>query len=100
MSGYNKGKDRLKTSFHLVWPELIVEPGTAGLLREVTLELFDEETQKEGSFLQKLRKTLMRYYKSNDWFNVFDKTTISATNGLRLPYNDKVSSVYRASAFV
>ncbi|CAE7421501.1 unnamed protein product, partial [Symbiodinium necroappetens] len=96
-SGYNRGKERLKTSFHLVWPELIVEPGTAGLLREVTLELFDEETKKEGSFLQKLQKKLMGFYKSNDWFNVFDKTTISATNGLRLPYNDKVSSVYRAS---
>lgn len=27
----------------------------------------------------------------NCWSNVFDKTTISATNGLRLPYNDKAS---------
>ena len=27
----------------------------------------------------------------NIWSNVFDKTTINATNGLRLPYNDKAS---------
>jgi len=94
-SGYNKGKERLKASFHLVWPDLIVEPSTAAHLREVTLELFHEESHKEGSFLQNLRKKLLGFYESNDWFNVFDKTTISATNGLRLPYNDKVSSVYR-----
>ena len=29
--------------------------------------------------------------KSNEWEKVFDQTTISATNGLRLPYNDKAS---------
>ena len=34
---------------------------------------------------------IMFFFKGNIWSNVFDKTTINATNGLRLPYNDKAS---------
>lgn len=39
-SGYNKGKDKLKTSFHLVWPDLVVDADSAPLLRELTLVIF------------------------------------------------------------
>ena len=39
-SGYNKGKDKLKTSYHLVWPDLVVDADSAPLLRELTLDIF------------------------------------------------------------
>ena len=47
--------------------------------------------------MQRLREHLLglekggKEDKSNEWEMVFDKTTINATNGLRLPYNDKAS---------
>ncbi|CAE7393652.1 unnamed protein product, partial [Symbiodinium pilosum] len=94
-SGYNKGKELMKSSFHLVWPDLIVDPDTAAKLREVTLQMFTEQSKKTGTYLHDLLKKLFALHETNDWLNVFDKTTISATNGLRLPYNDKVSQVYR-----
>ena len=96
-SGFNKGKKLMKSSYHLVWPDLVVDPDTAGMLREVTLQLFEEESRKEGSYLRGLKKKLIDLHETNDWLNVFDKTTISARNGLRLPYNDKVSKVYSCS---
>lgn len=96
-SGFNKGKDKLKTSFHLVWPQLVVDSDSAPWLREITLMIFKEESAKPGSYLAELQKTLLSLEKGvpadegNIWSNVFDKTTINATNGLRLPYNDKAS---------
>lgn len=39
-SGFNKGKDKLKTSFHLVWPQLVVDSDSAPWLREITLMIF------------------------------------------------------------
>ena len=39
-SGYNKGKDKFKTSYHLVWPDLVVDADSAPLLRELTLVIF------------------------------------------------------------
>ena len=98
-SGYNKGKELMKSSFHLVWPDLIVDPDTAAKLREVTLQMFTEQSKKTGTYLHDLLKKLFALHETNDWLNVFDKTTISATNGLRLPYNDKVSQVYRSLLF-
>jgi len=101
-SGYNKGKDKLKTSFHLVWPDLVVDADSAPLLRELTLVIFSDSSGdlkklKRHAFLGRLYETLLKLEKGvpevegNCWSNVFDKTTISATNGLRLPYNDKAS---------
>lgn len=92
-SGYNKGKDLLKTSFHLVFPQLIVDPDRAPVIRHATLGLFHRETAKKNSFLQILQDKLLRLHESNTWELVFDNTTIHARNGLRMPYNDKGSSV-------
>ncbi|CAJ1333377.1 unnamed protein product, partial [Effrenium voratum] len=92
-SGYNKGKDMLKSSFHLVWPQLVVDPDSAPLIRELTLIVFKEKTNQKGHFLRTLQEQLMKMDDSNEWELVFDKTTINATNGLRLPYNDKASKV-------
>ena len=43
--------------------------------------------------MRTLQEQLMKMDDSNEWELVFDKTTINATNGLRLPYNDKASKV-------
>eukprot|EP00438_Fugacium_kawagutii_P004027 Skav224155 [mRNA] locus=scaffold2488:76799:80047:- [translate_table: standard] len=57
----------------------------------------EEESKKPGSFLANVQQQLLDLEKggaedkSNEWEMVFDKTTINATNGLRLPYNDKAS---------
>jgi len=92
-SGFNKGKDMLKSSFHLVWPQLIVDPDRAPLIRYCTLGVFAKETNKQGSFLWGLQKRLLELHESNNWELVFDNTTIHARNGLRLPYSDKASTV-------
>eukprot|EP00435_Cladocopium_sp_Y103_P015844 s3314_g3.t3 len=58
-SGFNKGKDKLKTSFHLVWPQLVVDSDSAPWLREITLMIFKEESAKPGSYLAELQKKLL-----------------------------------------
>ena len=65
-SGYNKGKDMLKSSFHLVWPQLLVDPQRAPVIRYVTLGIFKNETNKEGSALNQLQKELMGLHESNE----------------------------------
>jgi len=92
-SGYNKGKDMLKSSFHLVWPQIIVDPDRAPVIRYATLGVFARETAKRESFLYDLQRTFLRLHESNNWELVFDNTTIHARNGLRLPYSDKASMV-------
>eukprot|EP00435_Cladocopium_sp_Y103_P061195 s321_g22.t2 len=94
-SGYNKGKELLKSSFHLVWPQLVVDPDRAPVIRYVTLGIFKNETNKEGSELNQLQKRLMELHDGNEWELVFDSTTINARNGLRLPYSDKASMIVK-----
>lgn len=43
--------------------------------------------------MAELQDKLLRLHDSNTWELVFDNTTIHARNGLRMPYNDKGSSV-------
>lgn len=92
-SGYNKGKDMLKSSFHLVWPQLIVDADRAPVIRYVTLGRFKTETDIKGSYLERLQAKLLELHNSNEWELVFDSTTINARNGLRLPFSDKASMV-------
>eukprot|EP00933_Yihiella_yeosuensis_P017521 TRINITY_DN14607_c0_g1_i1.p1 TRINITY_DN14607_c0_g1~~TRINITY_DN14607_c0_g1_i1.p1 ORF type:complete len:569 (-),score=96.13 TRINITY_DN14607_c0_g1_i1:112-1779(-) len=94
-SGYNKGKALLKSSFHLVWPQIIVDPDRAPVIRYVTLGTFKQETHVRGTYLQKLNERLLELDPSNEWELVFDSTTINARNGLRLPYSDKASMVIK-----
>mmetsp|Transcript_113813 Transcript_113813/g.368282 ORF Transcript_113813/g.368282 Transcript_113813/m.368282 type:complete len:945 (-) Transcript_113813:117-2951(-) len=89
-SGFNKRKNMLKSSFHLVWPQLIVDSDHAMVIRLVTLDLFSRESAVPGSYLQLKNKELMDIHDSNGWDGFFDKTTVGG-NGLRLPYNDKGS---------
>lgn len=97
-SGVNKGKEMLKSSFHLVWPQLIVDPDRAPVLRHVTLGIFRKQTMLKGSYLEDRQKRLLNLHESNSWELVFDSTTINARNGLRLPYNDKASMVIKDPA--
>lgn len=90
-SGFNKGKEMLKSSFHLVWPQLLVDADHATVIRDKTLALFERESARPGSFLSGLKQRLLALHESNEWALVFDKTTINAQNGLRLPYSDKAS---------
>eukprot|EP00408_Alexandrium_pacificum_P066979 CAMPEP_0171169204 /NCGR_PEP_ID=MMETSP0790-20130122/8095_1 /TAXON_ID=2925 /ORGANISM="Alexandrium catenella, Strain OF101" /LENGTH=1128 /DNA_ID=CAMNT_0011634047 /DNA_START=66 /DNA_END=3452 /DNA_ORIENTATION=+ len=94
-SGYNKGKGMLKSSWHLVWPQLIVDSDRAPIIRHVTLGRFKSETNKKGSYLERLQTKLLELHESNNWELVFDKTTVNARNGLRMPYSDKASKVVR-----
>eukprot|EP00413_Alexandrium_margalefii_P020405 CAMPEP_0204526754 /NCGR_PEP_ID=MMETSP0661-20131031/8609_1 /ASSEMBLY_ACC=CAM_ASM_000606 /TAXON_ID=109239 /ORGANISM="Alexandrium margalefi, Strain AMGDE01CS-322" /LENGTH=364 /DNA_ID=CAMNT_0051532613 /DNA_START=6 /DNA_END=1100 /DNA_ORIENTATION=- len=94
-SGYNKGKDMLKSSFHLVWPQLMVDPDRAPVIRHVTLGRFRKETNRDGTFLCDLQRQLLDLHESNNWELVFDSTTINARNGLRLPFSDKASNVIK-----
>ncbi|CAE7548796.1 unnamed protein product [Symbiodinium pilosum] len=94
-SGYNKGKEMVKSSFHLVWPQIVVDPSRAQAIRYVTLGIFKNETNKQGSDIQLLQEKLMEMDRSNEWELVFDSTTINARNGLRLPYSDKASMVVK-----
>lgn len=97
-SGHNKGKDMLKASFHLVWPQLIVDPDRAPVIRHATLGVFHAETRRVGSFIAHLHNRLLQLHESNNWELVFDSTTINARNGLRLPYSDKASMVIESEA--
>jgi len=97
-SGFNKGKEMLKSSFHLVWPQLIVDAGRAPVIRYVTLGRFKDESRKPGSELKQLQEDLIDLHETNEWELVFDSTTINARNGLRLPYNDKASMVVKDPA--
>jgi hypothetical protein len=83
----------LKSSFHLVWPQLVVDADRAPVIRHVTLGQFQKETLRQGSYLSWLQTRLLELHESNNWELVFDSTTINARNGLRLPYSDKASMV-------
>ncbi|KAF4726976.1 hypothetical protein FOZ63_027146, partial [Perkinsus olseni] len=89
-SGYNKGKERWKSSFHLVWPDLIVDGTMAPTMRNVTVEHFEDLTRRDPYF-KLMFKRMMRFFDQNIWENVFDQTTASAKNGLRMPFCNKVS---------
>ncbi len=92
-SGFNKGKAMLKSSFHLVWPQLIVDADRAPVIRYVTLGILAKETAKPHAAMNSLQAKLLDLHESNVWELVFDSTTIHARNGLRLPFSDKTSMV-------
>eukprot|EP00929_Paragymnodinium_shiwhaense_P060861 TRINITY_DN30384_c0_g1_i3.p1 TRINITY_DN30384_c0_g1~~TRINITY_DN30384_c0_g1_i3.p1 ORF type:complete len:321 (-),score=73.67 TRINITY_DN30384_c0_g1_i3:510-1472(-) len=66
------------------------------MIRLITLQAFHKETMREGSYLNGLQRKLLGLHKTNEWSEIFDKTTINARNGLRLPFSDKASRVISA----
>ncbi|EER20193.1 hypothetical protein Pmar_PMAR015183 [Perkinsus marinus ATCC 50983] len=58
--------------------------------RNVTVEHFEDLTRRDPYF-KLMFKRMMRFFDQNIWENVFDQTTASAKNGLRMPFCNKVS---------
>lgn len=90
-SGYNKGKKLLKSSYHLVWRDILVDKKSAPKIREETLERFVKKSGSTGKkdYWYQFRSLLKVAHLSNNYDMVFDKTTVTDKNGLRMPYNDK-----------
>jgi len=91
-SGYNRGKELLKTSFHLVWSDVIVDNFSAPKIREDTLAHFvdiAQDTSADNGYWLEFAEALKLLHPSNSFDMVFDKTTVTAKNGLRMPFNDK-----------
>lgn len=89
-SGFNKSKGRWKSSFHLVWPDLIVNGELAPIIRQTTVEYFIYQSQTSVYF-KHMQSRLVGHYPANLWENVFDQTTSNANNGLRMPFCNKAT---------
>ena len=91
-SGFNKSKGRWKSSFHLVWPDVIVNGELAPIIRQTTVEYFIYRSAATQYF-KRMQARLVNHFDANIWENVFDQTTSNANNGLRMPYCNKASWV-------
>jgi len=91
-SGFNKSKGRWKSSFHLVWPNLVVDGRLAPIIRQTAVEYFLYKTNA-CTFFKRMQYRLANHYDANIWENVFDQTTSNCMNGLRMPYSNKASWV-------
>ena len=89
-SGFNKSKGRWKSSFHLVWPDLIINGELAPIIRQTTVEYFLYKSATNAYF-KRMQARLINHYDANIWENVFDQTTSNAANGLRMPFCNKAS---------
>jgi hypothetical protein len=89
-SGFNRSKGRWKSSFHLVWPDVIVNGELAPIIRQTTVEYFLYKSAASRYFSE-MQKRLMNNYAANIWENVFDQTTSNANNGLRMPFCNKTT---------
>lgn len=89
-SGFNKSKGKWKSSFHLVWPDVIVNGELAPIIRQTTVEYFVYKSATTRYFGE-MQKRLVNHYEANIWENVFDQTTSNANNGLRMPFCNKAS---------
>ena len=94
-SGWNSTKEYMKVSFHLVWPEIILNEDTAKIIRERTMEKFEEWADDPSHPIAYFKKNVIDIDPSNTWDDVFDDTTTHETNGVRMPYCDKASEVLK-----
>ena len=95
-SGFNKSKNRWKSSFHLVWPDVIVDGRLAPIIRQTAVEYFLYKTSW-CTFFKRMQYRLMNHFEANIWENVFDQTTSNCMNGLRMPFSNKASWVKTSS---
>ena len=89
-SGFNKSKGRWKSSFHLVWPQVIVNGHLAPIVRQTTVEHFIYKSTS-STYFKRMQTRLINHYEANIWENVFDQTTSNALNGLRMPFCNKAT---------
>eukprot|EP00931_Biecheleriopsis_adriatica_P115086 TRINITY_DN90921_c0_g1_i1.p1 TRINITY_DN90921_c0_g1~~TRINITY_DN90921_c0_g1_i1.p1 ORF type:complete len:1336 (+),score=212.36 TRINITY_DN90921_c0_g1_i1:33-4010(+) len=94
-SGWDRVKDFVKVSIHLVAPYVLVTPERLTAIRERMLEYLGECSECEGHRLKSLLDTFLAESEDNTWDKVVDQTVTSGTNGLRMPYCDKAQRVLK-----
>jgi len=95
-SGYNKSKGRWKSSFHLVWPDLVVDGSLAPIIRQTAVEYFQYKSIS-CKFFKRMQYRLINHYDANIWENIFDQTTSNSLNGLRMPFSNKTSWIKKSN---
>lgn len=88
-SGWDRHKEVVKVSLHLVAPYVLVTPSRLCSIREKMLEYLGEVSEYPGHPIKDLLDTFMAEHEDNTWEKVVDQTVTSGTNGLRMPYCDK-----------
>ena len=90
-SGWNGQKGLQKSSFHAVWPQLVVTKERANVVRLATVEEFEKQSSS-GRPLEDLQGRLLGVNSANSWSCVFDISSVRG-GSCRLPYNDKINQV-------
>merc|ERR1719162_342703 len=88
-SGWDRVKNCVKVSVHLVAPYILVTPERLTAIRERMLEYLGECSEYKGHPIEALLKEYLEEHEDNTWDKVVDQTVTSGTNGLRMPYCDK-----------
>jgi hypothetical protein len=101
-SGWSPEKALHKISFHLIWPDVIVNHANAVAVRDVTIAEFtslsDEGRALHGLLEEVKRHAPCKYAEREDseiwsdekiWSEIFDENSARPKNGLRMPYNFK-----------
>mmetsp|Transcript_9095 Transcript_9095/g.20341 ORF Transcript_9095/g.20341 Transcript_9095/m.20341 type:complete len:336 (+) Transcript_9095:63-1070(+) len=86
-SGWNKKAGAWKLSFHLVWPDLIIDRSRNHQVLLATRQAMAAAVAEEP-WLQELEQTLLEAHPDNTWDAVFDDSAMTS-NSLRMPYSDK-----------
>ncbi|CAK9085621.1 unnamed protein product [Durusdinium trenchii] len=94
-SGWDRVKELVKVSLHLVAPYVLVTPERLGSIRERMLEYLGECSEVEDHPLAKVLQTYLEESEDNTWDKVVDQTVTSGTNGLRMPYCDKAQRILK-----
>jgi len=88
-SGWDRVKNVVKVSLHLVAPYVLVTPERLTSIRERILEYLGECSEYDGHPIHELLANFLAESDDNTWEKVVDQTVTSGTNGLRMPYCDK-----------
>ncbi|OLP76415.1 putative methyltransferase AN0656 [Symbiodinium microadriaticum] len=94
-SGWDRVKELVKVSLHLVAPYVLVTPDRLTAIRERMLEYLGECSEADGHPLADLLQTYLQESEDNTWDKVVDQTVTSGTNGLRMPYCDKAQRILK-----
>eukprot|EP00667_Euglena_gracilis_P002405 EG_transcript_2404 len=96
-SGWTREKNCPKSSFHCVWPDLIVDMERAHVIRLKTLDRMAQDTKIPNGRVERLHQQLAGLMHDptgrlpdvpDVWDTVFDITAVRC-GSLRLPFNDK-----------
>ena len=90
-------KCRMKASYHLFFPDVIVDGPRAKKIRNHTVQRFKEYTSKSTDPMFWLERAMtfghMNGFEYNRWEAVFDKTCCNEGCGSRMPFSDKHADV-------